>query len=169
MSPKVLETTHVAGGAWTAGHNQFGPWAYMGGGAGYVLGRQTVKELVENVLPICFNDQHVSWEDVFLSKCMQKHLNITLLDTQDDEGADRFIQYDPVIRAFNPGNYVTWQGRLLNKRYNLTSREGLDSVSSSAISFHKVKPPVKMRRYERIFYRMQDQDLDRGDCGSEKK
>jgi glycoprotein-N-acetylgalactosamine 3-beta-galactosyltransferase len=154
---------------------------YMGGGAGYVLSRSAVRALVETVLPVCHDRKVGSAEDVLMADCLQRHLNVTGYDTRDEEERGRFFDHDVVRRADVKAQrvpvrgqrgedrafrgYIWRQNDWLQQKHSWTPKYGVDCVSPSAISFHKVQPAIKMRRYERMIYRMRDEKLDRLDCG----
>jgi hypothetical protein len=72
---------------------------YLAGGAGYVLGRNTLRSLVENVLPNCHNTTWDSAEDLYMADCLLNYMNVTGYDTRDDKGRERFIPYDPIASA----------------------------------------------------------------------
>lgn len=153
-------------------------FVYMGGGGGYVLSRSSVTLLVETILPVCQNQTFKAMEDVYVAECLKGH-NITGYDTRDDEEAGRFFMWDIGLEAKVttldiPGlseseqsvaTQIQLQKNYWQERHNFTPKHGIDSISSSAISFHYVKPAIKMRRYERMIYRMQDENLDQLDCG----
>jgi glycoprotein-N-acetylgalactosamine 3-beta-galactosyltransferase len=162
---------------WMANEGYSGDFYYLGGGAGYVLSRSAaVKALVETVLPVCHVDKVGSAEDVLMAYCLEMHLNVTGYDTRDDEERNRFFEHDVGRRvalkealARNEdrvyGGYVRRQDKWLQTKHSWTPKNGIDCVSSSTISFHKVQPAIKMIRYERMIYRMRDERLDQLDCG----
>ena len=97
-----------------------------------------------------------------------------------EEERERFFWYDVVTRANLPSSlkaenrngksktshqYMKRQYKWLQKHHNWTSiKYGSDVVSSSAVSFHMVKPAIKMKRYERLIYRMKNNNNGDKDC-----
>jgi hypothetical protein len=151
---------------------------YMGGGSGYVLNRSTLKALVEQVLPVCHNTTDKSMEDLFMGVCLKEILNVTGYDSRDEDGRARFLGVDPIIRALIgtthrgkksqrlPGAaYLQAQFKWQAKQYGWNATYGINSISPTAIAFHLIKTPSKMRRYERLLYR---NHLDSIDCGDNK-
>lgn len=140
---------------------------YMGGGSGYVLNRSTLRALVEQVWPICHNTTDKSMEDLFMGACLEEVLNVTGYDARDDDGRDRFIGIDPIVRAsigtesgIRPPQYLKKQFRWRARRYGWKTIYGIDAISPSAVAFHLIKPASKMRRYERLLYRSHLDDVD---------
>lgn len=106
-----------------------------------------------------------------MGRCLQNVLNVTGFDSRDDQERDRFIQYDPLRRAGLPNpadrnfmRYVQQQNGWLQEHYNWTAQYGIDAIAPSAISFHMIQPATKMRRYERLLYRMHDEYYQKLDC-----
>jgi hypothetical protein len=190
-SPKLIEyaggpdyPNPVFAGAWThplwfRNNPDYDPTEiFMGGGAGYVLSKKTVRILVKDILPHCHDATNGSAEDVYMSQCLKKHLNLTGCDTRDEDERDRFIQYDVGRRARVPPTGVrpddpSWFPRFIQNQndwlqihHNWTAKYGPEAISPSAVTFHKVQPPFKMKVYERIFYRMKDENFNSLDCGT---
>ena len=106
-----------------------------------------------------------------MATCLRKILNVTGYDSRDDNGGERFIQYDPLRLASLPNNYeryfqfyVKRERKWAAKFMNWTVKWGIDAIAPSAISFHKIQPAVKMRRYEWLLYRMNNSALSTKDC-----
>jgi glycoprotein-N-acetylgalactosamine 3-beta-galactosyltransferase len=175
-------------GAWTHPYwkkNEYADDFYFnGGGAGYVINRRTLQLLVQEIAPVCRSKQFAAAEDLYVGECLQKHLNLTGYDSRDEEGRERFFVYDPVKRAEvkSPdearqmgvlisksdrqlGTFIRRQIGWLETFKGWTPKYGIDAISRSAISFHKVQPASKMRRYERLLYRKHIPQFDIEDCG----
>ena len=145
---------------------------FLPGGPGYVLSRNTVKLLVEDVFPICHNETIAAEEDVLMAHCLQTHLNLTGYDTRDSQGRKRMFPFNVMSLArVNRGHFPrdnpesirmykfrVGQDRWLQANHGWVPKYGIESVSPTAISFHHVKPPEMMYRYDRMLYR-----LDRAD------
>ncbi|KAL3924605.1 MAG: hypothetical protein SGILL_000947 [Bacillariaceae sp.] len=140
---------------------------YNGGGSGYVLNRAAIRALVEKVFPVCHNTTDMSAEDLYMGVCLKAVLNVTGHDTRDLEGRERFFGVDPVLRAAlrrrKRGEpifgeqykvYLRSQLRWQQRRFGWSPIYGVEAISPQSISFHLVKPAVKMKRYERLIYRM---------------
>lgn len=145
---------------------------FMGGGSGYVLNRVAVRALVERVFPVCKTDTNTSQEDLLMGYCLQKVLNVTGYDSRDEQGRDRFFGVSLVVRTlFDPqkGNvpkYLLQQFPWRRNNLGWTNPLlGTNAISPKAISFHLAKPPAKMKRLERLFYRMSPA-LVKQDCNS---
>ena len=111
-----------------------------------------------------------------MAECLQSVLNVTGYDSRDDQERERFIQYDPLRLASLPNkedkrflSYVRRQKNWANEHLNWTTKWGMDSIAPSAVSFHKVQPAVKMRRYEWLFYRRNNTTLVSMDCDNNDK
>ncbi|KAG7340752.1 Fringe-like protein [Nitzschia inconspicua] len=160
-------------GIWAKNKKGYDPtFFYMGGGAGYVLSRNTVRSIVQNVFPHCLADTVGSAEDVYMAHCLRNLLNITGLDSRDDQERDRFIQYDPLRRAALPNSadrtfmrFVRLQNTWLAEHHNWTAKYGIQSIAPSVISFHMIQPAVKMRRYDHLLYGAKDETYEKLDCG----
>ena len=154
------------------GMNFSSSFHFVSGGPGYVLSRNTVKLLVENVFPICHSETIAAEEDVLMAHCLQTHLNLTGYDTRDSMGRKRMFPFNVmnlarVNRGHFPRNdpellpmhkFRVSQDRWLQQHHGWVPKYGIESVSPTAISFHHVKPAGMMYRYDRMFYR-----LDRSD------
>jgi hypothetical protein len=151
---------------------------YMGGGSGYLINRSTVRALVERVFPICHNETDRSKEDLYMGLCLRDVLNVTGYDSRDTEGRERFIGVDPIQRAaIRPRKrkesifgeqhkiYLRSQFRWQRRNFGWKTIYGVGAISPKAISFHLVKPAAKMKRFERLFYRMSPKYSER-DCNT---
>jgi hypothetical protein len=123
---------------------------YNTGGAGYVLNRQALKELVEKTLPTCRPDNINSVEDVNTALCLREagvHAN----DTADAQGSQRFFHYSPDFVAGNlnvTGLDLEFY-RIWAEKHGW--KAGRDLISSQSISFHRL-PPDRMRRHHALLY-----------------
>lgn len=160
---------------------------YNGGGAGYVINARTLELLVKDVLPVCHYKTLSPVEDLLMGECLRKHLNLTGYDgVRDELGREQFFVYDPVERAkvLSPdearhkgkviptgqrhlGTFIRRQIKWLETFKGWTPKYGLDAISRKAISFHRVSPASKMRRYDRLLYR--NPQLNHDDCGGSPK
>lgn len=165
-------------------HEYKGDFYYNGGGSGYLINAVVLRVLVQDILPHCQSRKLTPIEDVYMGECLQKHLNVTGYDTRDTEERERFFVYDPLRRAAikSPaealrnggddrkfGTFVRRQIGWLHTTMGWTPKYGTGVISPTSISFHLVQPAVKMRRYERLFYRMRDAKLDELDCGGYRR
>lgn len=136
---------------------------YVGGGPGYTLSRDTLKTLVEDILPHCHHETDSAPEDVFVSHCLWK-AGIKAEPQWDTSGAHRyhhlslwFLQfYDISVCGHRLDcNYWKKTQRLLSK-YGFPQFEGgglTRFASNSSTSFHGIKTPAYMKRVERLVYR----------------
>lgn len=132
---------------------------YLGGGSGYSLSRSALDLFVEKALLSCKPDEQASYEDLLMGYCM-KQLGLLGYNAQDESGADRYFGHDPEFaakwRASTTSKLGRWWGNqrtMLQKRLNYTIHNGMDSVSPSAVAFHLIKSPAKMKRIEKLLYR----------------
>lgn len=139
-------------------------FAYMGGGPGYALSRSVVKILVEQELLSCLENSTLTAEDLFMGYCL-KTLGITGMNAQDADGGDRFFAFDPSFaytfrrRGGKQRMSQIWMDSIRRLRpYKLHFHVGMKSVSSTAIGFHLMKTPAKMRRFEKLLYRKNEPD-----------
>mmetsp|Transcript_20378 Transcript_20378/g.36767 ORF Transcript_20378/g.36767 Transcript_20378/m.36767 type:complete len:116 (+) Transcript_20378:1-348(+) len=113
---------------------------------------------------------------MYMGLCLRDVLNVTGYDARDSEGGERFISVDPILRAtlrrrkkdepLQSGEqwkyYTRSQLRWQMRRFRWMPKYGVEAISPKAISFHLVKPAEKMKRYERLIYRMPH--YDEKDC-----
>jgi hypothetical protein len=187
--PKPMYTGSWVHPFWLLKEGYSKDFYYMGGGAGYVLNRAAVKELVELAWPTCKNTTDDFAEDVYMADCLEKYLNVTGYDSRDDQGGERFIPYDPIKRASIAPFFASsekadksrksrtkldnldevkrvhlayrQQAIWRQMKHNWTQMFGINYVSPKAVSFHMVQPAIKMKRYEQLLYYKDDRSLCR--------
>ncbi|XP_066969174.1 glycoprotein-N-acetylgalactosamine 3-beta-galactosyltransferase 1-like [Macrobrachium rosenbergii] len=124
--------------------------SYLGGGAGYVLSRGTLK-IYGNVTyhnnSLCPMNQQ-GGEDVVLGQCLTKS-GILLGDTRDELGKHRFHQKSPV--DYIQGIWQKWYPNTMIYTYG----KGIDSISETAVSFHDLKDESHLYIIEFFIYRLQ--------------
>ena len=148
---------------------------YMGGGSGYTLSRELIREFVNNpnLLCKCKMTYDGAQEDVMMGLCLRKYLNITIgYDSRDNiifnpktngmtKGSHRYHQLSVDRHANYPAvkkyGYSTQLIRLaLAKQEQLLNRSivyGVDDyISKRSIAFHKFYIPDELRRYEYLLY-----------------
>lgn len=154
---------------------------YAGGGPGYVLSRSALKLFVENGLMSCDADKQDSPEDLHAGTCLKKVLNASVYNASDESGAFRFHHLDPhwavsfqpgmrIDKKLNPNSQRSYaflrRQRGLLLEHGIPFKLGFDQVSESSISFHILKSPVRIRRFEKILYR---KDISDCSCNGEKE
>jgi hypothetical protein len=125
---------------------------YNSGGAGYVLNRVALKQLVVDAFPKCFAKAKVSAEDRFVAMCLLS-LNIDPLHTVDAQGRQRFLGMSPnFIGRFKGTNGVfnKMYGAAWGRKYGW--RTGHDIVSEQSIAFHMFRSHFLMKRHHAIIY-----------------
>ena len=129
------------------GPNEFHGVCYNSGGAGYVLSKATLRKFFDTGLdhPECGPQKHTAAEDVMITECLRKVFNVSMTDTRDDEGRERF-------HATFPGPALTWQHPNLGRHffYPEYNKEwgrkfGMACCAPNSVSFHYVKKPTTMR------------------------
>ena len=148
-------------GHWIPDKNLGGYFA--GGGPGYVLSRQSVRILVEKVLPVCHVHTSDSAEDRILGECFRS-VGITANHSVDELGAQKFHGMHPnFIASFNGESkpffkamYEFW-GSLYGYK------KGVDLASRHSISFHLLRSPEMIKRHHAIIYRSCPQGTALGD------
>ncbi|OQV22943.1 Glycoprotein-N-acetylgalactosamine 3-beta-galactosyltransferase 1 [Hypsibius exemplaris] len=129
---------------------------YMSGGAGYVLSRAALRRFVEDGLEK-HRCRNVSFaEDVEMGRCMQK-LKVPAGDSRDSLKRNRFFPFLPSTHLA-PSLHRRLESSWYWKRLFYPEKEGAECCSSSAISFHYVKPE-KMLELEYLIYRLRPYGL----------
>ncbi|XP_072029284.1 glycoprotein-N-acetylgalactosamine 3-beta-galactosyltransferase 1-like [Amphiura filiformis] len=141
---------------------------YMSGGAGYVVSRAGVKNLVEKVFTDsrkCKSGDFVGGaEDVEIGKCLQ-NAGVKAGDSRDPNGRDRFHPFIPehhLVPGIVPNKFWYW-----NYVYYKTS-SGPECCSDYSISFHYVSPNA-MYLLEYMIYHMKPFGVGHYTCPSEAK
>ena len=130
---------------------------FAGGGGGYVLNRLTLKHLVEEIFPVCFENTMDSAEDVLVSKCLQR-MDVRVTDAADARGGQRFHCMDAhyvekcgIEGCPGPKRYWNLNYRLWAKKHGY--KTGIDLVSTQSVSFHFLRYEAFMKRHHAILYR----------------
>nr|XP_027213724.1 glycoprotein-N-acetylgalactosamine 3-beta-galactosyltransferase 1-like [Penaeus vannamei] len=103
---------------------------YNAGGAGYVMGRESIRRFVEQALPnaaICSPTGKA--EDVKLGNCLQR-VGIKFGDTRDHIGQGRFWQHHPIS--------IIKETKLVESYQHYPVPEWPNSSSDTVISFHRM-------------------------------
>lgn len=127
---------------------------YYSGGAGYVLSKEALTRLVVRGKDPKLCRQDGGAEDAELGKCME-NLGVRTANSTDALGRSRFHCFDPETHLF--GGYPDWY-------YNYDAngaKQGTESISDYAISFHYV-PPQKMYALEFYIYHLRPYGIETG-------
>ena len=127
-------------------------------GAGYVLSRGTLRKLYQTGLDHVDCSIHVQTlrADINIAKCLRKGLGISLTDTRDSQGRERF-------HPFQPGQHLTWAhpkpGKYdwyedYNKDWGL--KTGLECCAPDSVSFHYITKPAAVRHLWSLLYQCQE-------------
>ena len=173
---QTLENLHVNG----AGPEQplyLGHWIsdkvtggyFAGGGPGYVLSRQSVRILVEKVLPVCHVHTPNAAEDRLLGECFRQ-VGIVANHSVDAQGAQKFhgmhpnfiASFDGKSKPFFKDMYKFW-----GEKYGY--KTGIDLVSPHSISFHLLRNPEMLKRHHAIIYKSCPPGTVLGDFFDENK
>lgn len=133
---------------------------YPLGGAGYTLSRETLRLLVQELFPVCEATTDESEEDYYVARCLWP-AGIRAEPYWDETGAN----------MYNPGSWTFYQKQVLSKvdwkknhrsiarHHKLPAYRNSMSqaISKTSVSFHLVKTPAMMRRYERLIYRRRNE------------
>ena len=120
---------------------------YCGGGSGYTLNREALKLLVSRMhLPECGPDYHGSDEDRVVADCLRPIVNCT--HDVDEMHETRYHPLTPDVHArWKPGDVAPWDPEGLEAFHGIheARKPGLESISSTSVSFHLVNEHVKNR------------------------
>ena len=129
---------------------------YPLGGAGYTMSQETLRLLVQELLPACEDTTDESEEDYYVARCLWP-AGIRAEPYWDETGAN----------LYNPGGWTFYQIELMRswswkESDNFIAQHHKmprfptslpQAISRHSVSFHLVKTPAYMRRYERLIYR----------------
>ncbi|XP_037779483.1 glycoprotein-N-acetylgalactosamine 3-beta-galactosyltransferase 1-like [Penaeus monodon] len=103
---------------------------YNAGGAGYVMGRESVRRFIEQALPntaIC--QGQCEGRDIPLGNCLQR-VGVKFGDTRDHIGQGRFWQHHPIS--------IIKETKLVESYQHYPVLEWPNSSSDTVISFHRM-------------------------------
>lgn len=138
-------------------------WRICGGGAGYTLNRQALMRMVRQEFrkPHCAPNETTSEEDVFVANCLRKNI-ANCSNSFDDFKEQRYHPFDAQYHAaWKKWKVNNWHWQNLLKFHNMDlSKETLESISSTTVSFHMTGhkaittkfSDMGMRRYHAILY-----------------
>lgn len=127
---------------------------FNSGGSGYALSRATLRKYVTQGWndPACIPTRKTAMEDVMIAQCFRTLFNISLTDTRDDQGRERF-------HPFAPGTHYHWQPPQLGSKdwyadYNTEwpPKLGKDCCAPDSVSFHYIKKPAMVRHMFALLY-----------------
>lgn len=118
---------------------------YYSGGAGYVLSKESLRRLVRDGLDTGKCNESGEWEDVDVGACMEK-IGVKLGNSTDSKGRSRFHCFAPEkhLLGIFPNGHRGWEPDV---------RNGSDTISEYAISFHHVRPD-NMYVYDFFLYNL---------------
>ncbi|XP_076052715.1 glycoprotein-N-acetylgalactosamine 3-beta-galactosyltransferase 1-like isoform X2 [Oratosquilla oratoria] len=125
---------------------------YLSGGAGYVLSRGAVTLLAEKGLrdKECETEITVTKaEDVTMGRCLH-HLGISLLNSLDEKGRQRFHVYPP-LDVVDPRQELFWKHLWLRKISVHPYKFGIKDLSANPISFHYVDAETMYLMYYLVY------------------
>lgn len=124
---------------------------YMSGGAGYVLSRQALKQMVEqgfsNNLKEC-DLADAEEEDVLMGRCLEA-VGVEAGDTRDARGRPTFLALSPLaLLDPEPMDQDSWYSQYA---FYGPAKPGKDCCSDEPISFHYIDP-LLMRFIDWLLY-----------------
>ena len=137
---------------------------YPLGGSGYTMSQETLRFFVQELLPSCENTTDHSPEDYFVARCLWP-AGIRAEPYWDETGAS----------LYNQGGVSFYRDDFLLSQSWQQSHEKMahyhpslppfpitvsQAISKTSVSFHLVKTPALMRRYERLIYRRRRSEID---------
>ena len=137
---------------------------YAGGGPGYTLSRSALKAIGEHILPSCKADSDESYEDLLLSLCLWEELDMRVVHARDVNSSAFLYHGVDIEFLMNWKQSLKWGSSRINtfwrprmgwekKLFGHKINEGIDQLSKNSASFHLMKTPAKLRRFEKIVYR----------------
>ena len=130
---------------------------YPLGGAGYTMSQDTLRQLVQEIFPVCESTTDESDEDYYVARCLWP-AGIRAEPYWDETGAN----------LYNPGGWNYYEKKLMRGSNWKKSHRAIaryhspvppfpkslpQAISNISVSFHLVKTPAAIRRYERLIYR----------------
>ena len=114
----------------------------MSGGAGYILGRESIRRFVEEALPDPMKCKNSSggYEDAQLGVCLY-NVGVTPVDTRDHNGRHRILPFSPGVHLQSNSN-KSLPIEFSNYIYYPYKHGGPDCCSEYMISFHYVDEPT---------------------------
>ena len=177
----LLDERQASSSSSTSGNNFNAEALYLGqwvknadksimiaGGPGYTMSREAVRRFVEEALPSCHADKHVSYEDRLMSKCMES-IGVERRDTRDAKtGEQTYHDVDPAhlftVRAdgANRGGFhakaaAFWEELPHPSRYYSDQTVGpkhkLEAAAAYSVSLHNLYTPQYVARIHSILFR----------------
>lgn len=144
------------GETWYLGSRTRGKYFdFASGGGGYVLNRAALQKFFRKKFYICGADSHNSAEDRVMGRCLylsSVHMN----DSVDEQNRQTFFHGSAQEHAnFDPNSkgahrYLRKQYLWFEKWYGFKS--GIDAISNSSISFHRVRGKKAMKKHHAALY-----------------
>lgn len=141
-------------------------WRLCGGGSGYTLNRKALSKMVSEEFdqPHCAPEAESSKEDVLIANCLRTNV-ASCTHSIDDNHETRYHPYDVQFHTiWKKWKASNWHWDILEKSHRIrsTSKEGLESIASSSVSFHMTGHKnittqfrdMGVRRYHAILYRL---------------
>ena len=138
-------------------HHKTGKVYFNTGGGGYALSQAALRKLVTKLDDsMCSPSVTSSAEDTLIAKCLS-HLGITVTDTRDNKGRERFHFWSPrtqfqLYKLFPKGK----KGWFPNMMKDWGVHEGPQCCAPDSISFHYVKQPAMVRHFHAMIYACKD-------------
>jgi glycoprotein-N-acetylgalactosamine 3-beta-galactosyltransferase len=132
---------------------------YCGGGAGYTLSREALKQMVRNEFNFirCNPNKTRSDEDRLVGTCLRLKV-AKCKHNMDENNETRYHHYDAQFHArWDRRRPVNWDWRSLLKWHNIIAyKERLEGISETSTTFHLISDSVYrdrgLRRYHALLY-----------------